>query len=276
MRGRSRLHRPSKKDPMSDPILLRYDQGTITTLTLNTPASLNALSTPMLVALGAALADIAGSSQRVVIINAAGGNFCAGHDLKEIQGLRAAPDRGTAAFTALFALCSRVMMQITGLPQPVIASVQGIATAAGCQLAASCDMVVATDSARFGVNGVNIGLFCSTPLVALSRKIAPALAFDLAATGEFLTVYRAQELGLVNRITSPGNLDNAARALAETLAGKLPAALAAGKRAFAGQSATALAAAYDQASAAMVENLMNPDTDEGIPAFLAKRPPNWA
>lgn len=261
---------------MSDPILLRHDQGTITTLTLNTPASLNALSTPMLTALSAALSDIAGSSQRAVILIATGRNFCAGHDLKEIQGFRAAPDRGTAAFTALFDLCSRVMLQLTALPQPVIAAVQGVATAAGCQLAASCDMVVAADNARFGVNGVNIGLFCSTPLVALSRKIPAAQAFDLAATGEFLTVYRANELGLVTQITSPGNLHNKAVALAETLAGKLPSALALGKRAFAAQNTASLTAAYATASAAMVENLMNPDTDEGITAFLQKRPPNWA
>jgi enoyl-CoA hydratase/carnithine racemase len=260
---------------MSDPVLLRHDQGAVTTLTLNTPASLNALSTPMLTALSAALTDIAGSTQRAVILNAAGRNFCAGHDLKEIQAHRSDPDHGAAAYVALFDLCTKVMLQLTALPQPVIAVVQGIATAAGCQLAASCDMVVATDSARFGVNGVNIGLFCSTPLVALSRKIPAAIAFDLAATGEFLTVYRATELGLVNHITSPGNLQNKALDLALTLAGKLPSALALGKRAFAGHNAAGLAAAYATASAAMVENLLNPDTDEGITAFLAKRAPAW-
>ncbi len=261
---------------MTDPVLLRDDQGPVTILTLNTPASLNALSTPMLTALSAALTDIAGSTQRAVILTATGRNFCAGHDLKEIQALRSDPDQGAAAFATLFDLCSQVMLQLTALPQPVIAAVHGIATAAGCQLAASCDMVVATDSARFGVNGVNIGLFCSTPLVALSRKIPAAQAFDLAATGEFMTVYRATELGLVNHITSPGNLQNKALGLAKILAGKLPSALALGKRAFAAQTAPALTAAYAQASAAMVENLMNRDTDEGINAFLAKRPPNWA
>jgi len=261
---------------MTDTILLRYDTGPITTLTLNSPDSLNALSTPMLLALSAELDQIAASSQRAVILAAAGKNFCAGHDLKEIQARRSAPDQGRAAFVALFALCSRVMQQITALPQPVIAQVQGIATAAGCQLAATCDMVVATDSARFGVNGVNIGLFCSTPLVALSRKIPPAMAFNLAATGEFLTVYRANELGLVTQITSPGNLHNKALALATTLTQKLPSALALGKRAFAAHSAHDLATAYATASAIMVENLLLPDTDEGITAFLAKRPPNWA
>ena len=261
---------------MSDPILLRHDDGPVTTLTLNQPATINALSAAMLTRLGITLDMVAASSQRVVILKAAGKNFCAGHDLQEIQGHRADADHGRAAFAALFALCSRVMQQITALPQPVIAEVQGIATAAGCQLVASCDMVVATDGARFGVNGINIGLFCATPLVALSRKIPAALAFELAATGEFLTVYRAQELGLVNRITSPGNLGNAGLALATTLAQKLPSALGLGKRSFAAQTATNLASAYDVASAAMVENLLTPDTDEGINAFLAKRPPAWA
>ncbi len=261
---------------MSDPILLRDDLGPITTLTLNAPHSLNALSTPMLLALSAELQQIATSTQRVVILAAAGKNFCAGHDLKEIQGYRTAPDQGRAAFAALFALCSQVMQQITALPQPVIAEVQGIATAAGCQLAASCDMVVSTDSARFGVNGVNIGLFCSTPLVALSRKIPAPMAFDLAATGEFMGAHRANELGLVTQITSPGNLHGKALALAQTLAGKLPSALALGKRGFTAHNAADLAAAYITASAIMVENLMQPDTDEGITAFLSKRPPNWA
>ena len=261
---------------MTDPILLRDDAGPVTTLTLNSPHSLNALSTPMLLALTAELDQIAASTQRVVILAAAGKNFCAGHDLKEIQSYRSAPDQGRAAFATLFALCSQVMQQITALPQPVIAQVQGIATAAGCQLAATCDMVVATDSAQFGVNGVNIGLFCSTPLVALSRKIPAPIAFDLAATGEFMTVYRANELGLVTQITSPGYLPTKALNLAKTLAGKLPSALAFGKRGFTAHSAADLAAAYTTASAIMVENLMQPDTDEGIPAFLAKRPPNWA
>lgn len=260
---------------MSDSILLRHDTGAIATLTLNAPAALNALSTAMLTALGDQLDAIAASDIRVVILAASGKNFCAGHDLKEIQSYRADPDHGRAAFARLFDLCSAVMQKITQLPQPVIAQVQGIATAAGCQLAATCDMVVATDSARFGVNGVNIGLFCSTPIVALSRKIPAAQAFALAATGDFLTVYAAETLGLVTRITSPGNLTNAALGIAQTLAHKLPAALALGKRAFASHSAIPLADAYTQASAAMVENLLSADTAEGITAFLEKRAPHW-
>ena len=258
---------------MSDPILLRHDSGPIATLMLNTPASLNALSTAMLTALDAELDAIAASGIRVVILGAAGKNFCAGHDIREIQSHRADPDQGRAAFTALFALCAQVMQRLTQLPQPTIASVQGIATAAGCQLAAACDFVVATQSARFGVNGVNIGLFCSTPLVALSRKIPAAQAFELAATGEFLSATRARDAGLVNRIAVPDDLATETRRLAETLAAKLPAALAIGKAARADPS---LSEAYARAGAAMVANLMQPETAEGLTAFLAKRQPNWA
>jgi enoyl-CoA hydratase/carnithine racemase len=242
---------------------------------LNTPATLNALSTDMLTQLEAALDDIATLPLRAVILRANGKAFCAGHDLKQIQSYRSAPDHGKAAFTALFDLCARVMQKITQLPQPVIAEVQGIATAAGCQLAASCDLVVAADTARFGVNGVNIGLFCSTPMVALSRKIAPAQAFELAATGTFLSAARAHDLGLVNRVTDMATLQAETWSLAQTLAAKLPSALALGKRAFAAQTAASLALAYQQAGLAMIENLLTPATDEGITAFLAKRPPNW-
>ncbi len=256
---------------MPDDILLSQIDGPIATLTLNNPAALNALSTAMLTRLEAALDAIAATPVRVVILRASGKTFCAGHDLREIQSFRAAPNHGKAAFTALFALCARVMQKIAGLPQPVIAQVQGVATAAGCQLAASCDMVVAAETARFGVNGVNIGLFCHTPLVALSRKIAPATAFELAATGEFISAARAQTLGLVTRLAPPDQLDAEARCLADLLAQKLPLALAMGKRA-AGQP---LADAYAKASAAMIDNLLAPETAEGIRAFLEKRPPNW-
>jgi enoyl-CoA hydratase/carnithine racemase len=256
---------------MTDDILLQHTDGAITTLTLNAPATINALSTAMLTRLDAALDSIATSSARVVILRGAGKNFCAGHDLREIQSCRSAADHGASAFAALFTLCSAVMQKIATLPQPVIAEVQGIATAAGCQLAASCDMVVAAETARFGVNGVNIGLFCHTPLVALSAKIAPAQAFELAATGEFISAARAQSLGLVTRLAPPDALQDTTRALAEQLAGKLPVALAMGKRA----AARPLADAYAKATMAMVENLLTPETDEGIAAFLEKRAPNW-
>ena len=262
---------------MSDPILIRDDHGPIARLVLNHPASLNALSTAMLTRLSAELDAIAARPDlRVLLLSAHGKTFCAGHDLKEIHGLRAAPDGGAAAFTRLFDLCATVMQKMVALPQPTIACVQGIATAAGCQLAASCDLIVAADTARFGVNGVNIGLFCSTPIVALARKIAPALAFELAMTGEFLPAPRARDIGLVNRLVPADQLELEAMTLAQTLAAKLPAALHLGKRAFAAQLGLPLADAYAQAGQAMVENLTTQDTAEGIAAFLSKRPPDWA
>ncbi len=260
-----------------DPILLRADKGAVAVLVLNQPAKLNALSTAMLHALDAALDQIAADTNlRVLVIRAEGKAFCAGHDLKEIQSARGAPDGGAEAYATLFALCARVMQKIAALPKPVIAQVQGIATAAGCQLAATCDMVVAADHARFGVNGVNIGLFCSTPIVALSRKIPQSAAFELAATGEFLSAARAQTLGLVNRVATAETLHAETMTFAQTLAAKLPSALALGKAAFAAQSGLPLAAAYQTAGEAMVCNLLDPGTSEGITAFLEKRPPSWA
>ena len=262
---------------MIPPLILCARDGAVAVVTLNNPTKLNALSTPMLHALAAEFDTIAADpAVRVVVVRAAGKAFCAGHDLKEIQVARQAPDGGAAAFAALFTLCSRVMQQIAGMPKPVIAEVQGIATAAGCQLAATCDMVVASDQARFGVNGVNIGLFCSTPIVALSRKIPHSAAFELAATGEFLTATRAQSLGLANRVTSVEELSSETMALAQSLAQKLPAALSIGKAAFAAQTGLPLDQAYAAAGAAMVDNLLDASTSEGISAFLEKRAPNWA
>lgn len=262
---------------LSDDILLRADEGAVAVLVLNQPAKLNALSTAMMNKISHQLDAIAAdASLRVVVIRANGKAFCAGHDLREIQSARSAADGGVQAFTTLFALCATIMQKVVNLPKPVIAEVQGIATAAGCQLAASCDMVVACDTARFGVNGVNIGLFCSTPVVALSRKIPPSAAFELAATGEFLTAARAQDLGLVNRVTSADMLDAQTMALAQTLAQKLPSALSIGKAAFTAQNRLPLAEAYAAAGDAMVENLLNDATNEGITAFLEKRPPDWS
>lgn len=259
------------------PLILRTDEGAVAVLVLNDPAKLNALSTPMLHALADAFDELAADpTVRVVVIRAAGKAFCAGHDLREIQAARQAPDGGAAAFERLFALCARVMQQIASLPKPVIAQVQGIATAAGCQLAATCDMVVASDQARFGVNGVNIGLFCSTPIVALSRKIPQSAAFELAATGAFLSAERAQTLGLANRVTSVDELSAQTMSLAQSLAQKLPSALRLGKAAFAAQTGLPLDQAYAAAGDAMVQNLLNIGTSEGISAFLEKRPPNWA
>lgn len=261
---------------MTDAPLLRHDTGGIATLTLNAPQSLNALSDAMLAALLAELTRLAADrSIRVVILRATGRAFCAGHDLKEMQAARSAPDHGAAAFTDLFARCAAVMQAIIALPQPVIAQVHAIAAAAGCQLVASCDMVVASDHAKFGVNGVNIGLFCSTPMVALTRKVPPAIAFEMLTTGAFLDATRAAQVGLVNHVTTAEDLEAKTRALAETVAAKLTAAVKIGKSAFYDQIDLPLAEAYDHAGRVMVENMLWRDTEEGISAFLEKRKPDW-
>ncbi len=261
---------------MSEPILLRADAGAIATLTLNAPASLNALSDAMLNALSVEIAQLGKDrAVRVVVLKGAGKVFCAGHDLKEMQAGRAAPDRGRAYFDALFKTCAAMMQSLQTLPQPVIAEVHGIATAAGCQLVASCDLAVAAAGTRFGVNGVNIGLFCSTPMVALTRKVPRAVAFEMLTTGEFISAERAREVGLVNRVVPAEALAAETRALAETIAGKLGKAVRLGKRAFYLQAEMPLAEAYAHAGAVMVENMLNPDTDEGIAAFLQKRKPGW-
>lgn len=262
---------------MTDPILLRDDDGGIATLTLNAPGSLNALSDAMLSALTDAFTALAADrSIRVVILRGAGRAFCAGHDLKEMQAARQSPDKGAAYFQSLFERCAAMMQRIPALPQPVIAQVHGIATAAGCQLAASCDLVVASEDARFGVNGVNIGLFCSTPMVALTRKVPPAIAFEMLTTGEFLSAPRAREVGLVNRVAPADALEEQTRHLAGTLAAKLTAAVHIGKRAFYDQLGLPLDQAYTRTGATMVENMLWRDTDEGISAFLQKRKPDWA
>lgn len=261
---------------MSEPLLLRKDDGGIATLTLNAPGSLNALSDAMLAALKAELARLADErSVRVVVLKGAGKAFCAGHDLKEMQAGRAAPDKGRAYFAGLFARCAEVMQMIPALPQPVIAEVHGIATAAGCQLVASCDMAVAAEGTRFGVNGVNIGLFCSTPMVALSRNVPRKVAFEMLTTGEFIGTERALAVGLVNRVVPSQTLSAETQAIAEAVAAKLIAAVKVGKRAFYDQIGMALPEAYDHAAAVMVENMLWRDTEEGIAAFLEKRKPDW-
>lgn len=257
---------------MADTNLLREDQAGIATLTLNTPASYNALTTAMIAALSAEIAALAQDDTiRVVVLKGAGKAFCAGHDLREIQAARAAPDKGRAAFAALFSDCTAMMQALSALPQPVIAQVHGVATAAGCQLVASCDLAVAATGTRFGVNGINIGLFCSTPMVALSRKVAPAVAFEMLSTGEFISAERAREVGLINRIAAPEDLDAATLTLAQTLATKLPAALQMGKAAFAAQSGLPTAAAYAIAGQTMLENILLDATNDGITAFVEKR-----
>lgn len=261
---------------MTEPILLRADEGAIAILTLNRPEALNALSDALLAALSEALTRLAGEPQvKAVILRGAGRAFCAGHDLKEMQAGRAAADKGRAYFADLFHRCSGVMQQIVRLPQPVIAEVQGIAVAAGCQLVATCDMAVAAEGAKFGVNGINIGLFCSTPMVALSRVVPRKQAFEMLTTGALIDAGRAERIGLVNRVVPKEALGDETFWLAETLARKLGAAVKIGKRAFYEQAEMGLAAAYDHTAGVMVENMLWRDTEEGINAFLEKRAPDW-
>ncbi|MGB7320661.1 MAG: enoyl-CoA hydratase [Albidovulum sp.] len=262
---------------MTEQVLQRSDKGSIATLTLNAPASLNALSDAMLAALKAEFGAVGADPLiRVVILKGAGKAFCAGHDLKEMQRARNAADKGKAYFADLFARCTEVMQMIPSLPQPVIAEVHGIATAAGCQLVATCDMAIAAEGTRFGVNGVNIGLFCSTPMVALSRNIPRKFAMEMLTTGQFIDAARAAETGLINRAVPAQDLSAETWALAEKVAHKLSAAVKIGKRAFYEQIEMTRAAAYDHAAAVMVENMLWRDTDEGINAFIEKRAPDWA
>ncbi|SEL98040.1 Enoyl-CoA hydratase/carnithine racemase [Roseovarius tolerans] len=257
-------------------ILDRTDDGAIARLTLNSPGNLNALSDAMLAALKSEFVRLSEDRDiRVVTLSGTGKAFCAGHDLKEMQAARQSEDNGRAYFADLFSRCTEVMTAIRDLPQPVIAAPHGIATAAGCQLVASCDMAVAAHGTRFGVNGVNIGLFCSTPMVALSRNIPRKQAFEMLTTGQFIETDRAEELGLINRAVPMEDLEAETMALAETVAAKLGSAVRIGKRAFYEQLELGIDAAYAHTGAVMVENMLDRDTDEGINAFLAKRPPDW-
>lgn len=257
-------------------ILERRGTGAVAHLHMNAPERLNALSDEMLAALQAefdALRD--DRSVRAIILSGAGKAFCAGHDLKQMTAGRQNEDGGKAYFKDLFDRCAHMMQSIRTLPQPVIAQVHGIATAAGCQLVASCDLAVAAQGTRFGVNGVNIGLFCSTPMVALSRNIPRKQAFEMLTTGSFIEAERAEQLGLINRVVAPDELGSAAQELAETIAAKLGAAVKIGKSAFYDQLEMELAQAYEFTGDVMVENMMYRDTEEGIAAFLDKRPPEW-
>ena len=252
-------------------ILLRHDSDGIATLTLNRPTARNALSLGLMEALDAELAAIAEDpAVKVVIIAANGPAFCAGHDLREI---RATPTQ--AAYQAVFALCSRLMQRIVRLPKPVIAQVHGIATAAGCQLVASADLAVAADTARFATPGVDIGLFCSTPMVALTRAVGRKPAMEMLLTGEMVTAARARELGLVNRVVAEAELRAAIVALAAQIAAKSPLTVAIGKQAFYRQAEMDLAAAYDYTAEVMTRNMLARDAAEGIDAFLTKRAPHW-
>lgn len=258
-------------------ILERRDTDAVCHLHLNAPERLNALSDEMLAALQEqidALHD--DTSVRVVVISGAGKAFCAGHDLKQMTAGRQAEDGGKAYFKDLFDRCARVMTGVQRLPQPVIAQVHGIATAAGCQLVASCDMAIAAEGTRFGVNGVNIGLFCSTPMVALSRNIPRKQAFEMLVTGQFIDAHRAEALGLVNKVVPADDLAVSTQDLAQLVASKLGAAVKIGKHAFYEQVQMGLDDAYAYTGQVMVENMLYRDTEEGIAAFLEKRPPDWS
>ena len=257
-------------------MLKREDAASVATLTMDAPERLNALSDAMLAALQQTLDDIGqDETVRAVIIRGTGKAFCAGHDLKEMQAGRQAEDAGAAYFADLFDRCARMMQTVQSIPQPVIAQVHGIATAAGCQLVATCDLAIAEENTRFGVNGVNIGLFCSTPMVALTRNIHRKQAFEMLTTGKFLSAAEAKEAGLINRAVPADQLESETRSLAETIASKLPAAVKIGKSAFYEQAAMTTAEAYAYTGDVMVQNMLRNDTNEGISAFLDKRKPNW-
>jgi enoyl-CoA hydratase/carnithine racemase len=262
--------------PAFELILLREDISGIAVLTLNRPQARNSLSEAMLEALGAALTAIAHDRDvRAVILAANGSAFSAGHDLKELNARRADKDRGRAYFKHIMTKCSTVMQQIVMLPQPVIAAVQATATAAGCQLVASCDLAVASRAAKFATPGVNIGLFCSTPMVALSRNVPRKHAMEMLLTGDLISAEEAARIGLVNHVVEAGGERQAALQLARKITAKSAHTLKIGKEAFYRQLEMPLAEAYTFASAVMVENMLARDAEEGISAFIEKREPQW-
>ena len=253
-------------------VLREVDARGVVTLTLNRPDAFNALSQAMLTALQAELDAIAADgTARVVVLAAAGKAFCAGHDLKE---MRAQPS--LTYYQTLFAQCTNMMLSVQALEVPVIAKVQGIATAAGCQLVAMCDLAVAARSARFAVSGVTLGLFCSTPSVALSRNVARKVAFEMLVTGEFISAEQALDKGLVNRIANDGEVDAEVESLVAAILSKPRIAIAMGKQLFYRQIVEGIAAAYDDAGQTMACNMMDPAALEGVQAFIDKRPPDWA
>ena len=258
--------------PHDSPVLISHcDARGVHTLTLNRPAAFNALSEALLAALRVELARIASDERvRVVVLAAAGKAFCAGHDLKE---MRSAPSLDY--YQDLFRQCGEVMLAIQQLPVPVIARVQGMATAAGCQLVAQCDLAVATADARFAVSGINLGLFCSTPSVALSRNMGRKQAFEMLVTGEFISAQEAQSRGLVNHVVAADTLDAEVERLVSSVLAKPRAAVAIGKALFYRQLETGMAAAYTDAAQTMACNMMDASALEGVQAFIDKRPPSW-
>ncbi len=252
-------------------ILLRSDANGIATLTLNRPKQYNALSTGLMSEVQAVLEDLREDrSVKVVILQGAGKGFCAGHDLKEMRA-----GDGRAYFEAVFKQCSKMMLSITRLPQPVIAKVHGIATAAGCQLVATCDLAIASKEAHFATPGVNIGLFCSTPMVALSRAVPSKTAMEMLLTGEGIDAATAERMGLINRAVPADDLDRVTQEYAAKIAGKSPLTLKIGKEAFYSQIEMDLEQAYSYASEVMTTNMLAKDAEEGIDAFIEKRDPKW-
>jgi enoyl-CoA hydratase/carnithine racemase len=262
--------------PLTDSLVLSAREGAVLRLTMNRAGARNALSEAMMRALEAAFVEAAHEpTVRVIILGANGPAFCAGHDLKEMTACREADDKGRARFAALFDQCSRLMQTIVRHPKPVIAQVQGIATAAGCQLVASCDLAVAASEARFATPGVNIGLFCSTPMVALSRNVSRKHAMEMLLTGEMIGAGDAVRIGLVNRVVSGAELESETLKLAQLIASKPKTTVKIGKDAFYRQLEMPLSDAYDYASRVMTENMLEAEAEEGIGAFVEKRDPKW-
>ncbi len=262
--------------PAAEPLLLSDCRDGVLRLTLNRPAARNALSSALMRALLEALEQAATEpAVRVIVIAAAGPVFSAGHDLRELTEARAQRDRGKESFAALFTQCSRLMQAIVMYPRPVIAEIQGVATAAGCQLVASCDLAVAANTAKFATPGVNIGLFCSTPMVALSRNVPRKAAMEMLLTGDMVTADEAVRIGLINRAVAPDSLRAETMALAAKIAAKPYATVRTGKHAFYRQLEMTLEDAYDFAAQVMTENMMHAESQEGIGAFLEKRAPKW-
>lgn len=267
---------PQKHIQTNDILLQERNNDGILRLTLNDPVRRNALSEAMLTRLEAAFSDAAADpSVRVVILAANGPAYCAGHDMKEMTANRVGPDRGKAYFAGIMAMCSDLMQSIVNCPKPVIAEVATTATAAGCQLVASCDLAVAADTALFSTPGVHIGLFCSTPMVALSRNVANKHAMEMLLTGDMSSAERAAEIGLINRAVPPETLRDTTMELARKISSKSSMTLATGKLAFYAQREMTLSQAYEYASSVMVENLLASDAKEGIGAFIEKRTPLW-
>jgi enoyl-CoA hydratase/carnithine racemase len=257
-------------------ILLREDIASVAVLTLNRPHALNSLSEAMLEALGDALTAIGrDDTVRAVVLAANGPAFSAGHDLKELYQHRSNEDGGRAYFKHIMTMCSTMMQQIVTLPQPVIAAVQATATAAGCQLVATCDLAVASRTAKFATSGINVGLFCSTPMVALSRNVAHKPAMEMLLTGDMISAEHAQRIGLVNRVVAAGTEREEALKLAKRIAEKSSRAIKLGKEAFYRQLGMSLADAYNYTADVLVENLLARDAEEGIGAFIEKREPKW-